>query len=194
MEIGALTGQRLDGSDLRIVATRFDVFTVAVDRVVGAKPLYLEFGVFEGETIRWWSRHLDHPAAQFIGFDSFEGLPETWRPAHQQGAFGTDGPPVVEDPRVRFVAGWFDDTLPRFSPPDHDQLIVNVDCDLYSSAKAVLAWMAPHLRTGSLLYFDELADRDHELRALEELLAETEIALRPIAAGGGGAHMLFEVA
>ncbi len=94
---------------------------------------------------------------------------------------------------MSFVAGWFDETLPSFAIPAHDQLIVNVDSDLYSSARTVLDWVAPHMTPGSLLYFDELSDRDHELRALHEAIAETELHLQPIAAGGGGTHFLFEV-
>ena len=172
---------------------RFGVFAAALGRISGVAPLYLEFGVFEGETMRWWSRHLAHPKAVFVGFDSFEGLPEDWRPGFGRGEFATDGPPEIEDPRVKFVAGWFDETLPVFEIPRHDQLIVNVDADLYSSAVTVLRWVQPHLRTGSLIYFDELADRDHELRALREFLETSDIILSPVAAGAGGAHYLFEV-
>ena len=105
----------------------------------------------------------------------------------------TDGPPVVHDSRVSFVRGWFDQTLAELTIPPHDQLIVNVDSDRSSSARTVLDWVAPHLVAGSLLYFDELADRDHELRALQETMTTTNLELQPIAAGGGGTHFLFEV-
>jgi len=70
---------------------------------------------------------------------------------------------------------------------------VNVDADLYSSTRTVLDWATPYLVPGSLLYFDELADRDHELRALRETLERTSLELEPIAAGAGGHHMLFGV-
>lgn len=182
-----------NGGTVVDVDDRFGVFAEAARHVRGSAPLYLEFGVFEGETIRWWAGNLRQPAARFVGFDSFEGLPEAWRPGFAVGQFGTQGPPVVTDPRVSFVAGWFSDTLPLFDVPGHDQLIINVDSDLYSSARTVLDWVVPMLVPGSLLYFDELADRDHELRALKETLATQTLKLRPLAAGGGGAHFLFEV-
>ncbi len=44
---------------------------------------YLEFGVFRGETLRAWSRLNSNPGSRLFGFDSFEGLPEDWRPRSQ---------------------------------------------------------------------------------------------------------------
>lgn len=193
LEIGALARRLAPDAAPVTAPDRVGVFAHALTHVHGEAPLYLEFGVYRGESMRWWSEHLRGPDAHLVGFDSFEGLPTTWRPGFESGRFGTGGPPQIDDPRVAFVTGWFDDTLPRFTPPAHDQLIVNVDCDLYSSARTVLTWAAPHLVAGSLLYFDELADRDHELRALHELLDGSGIALRPLAMGGGGSHFLFAV-
>lgn len=193
LEIGALARRLAPDAEPVAAADRFAVFGHALAHVRGDAPLYLEFGVYRGETLRWWSEHLRAPGARLVGFDSFEGLPTAWRPGFESGRFGTAGPPDIADPRVRCVAGWFDETLPDFAPPPHDQLIVNVDCDLYSSARTVLTWAAPHLASGSLLYFDELADRDHELRALHELLEGSGIILRPLAMGGGGRHFLFTV-
>jgi hypothetical protein len=192
MEIGALIEQELGAPALPMVPDRFGVFREAVRRVSGAAPVYLEFGVAEGTTMRWWAENLRQPGARLIGFDSFEGLPERWRPGFDAGRFRSS-PPEIDDERVEYVTGWFDETLPSFTLPPHDQLIVNVDSDLYSSAKTVLSWAVPHLTTGSLLYFDELADRDHELLALNELLRDCELPLRPLVAGGGGAHLLLEV-
>jgi hypothetical protein len=193
LELGALVESLRSDGPLAECTDRFGVFAEAVRIVGGRSPLYLEFGVFEGETIRWWSENLRAPDAHLVGFDSFEGLPEEWRPGFDVGAFRTEGPPSIQDPRVTFVAGWFDETVPMFRPPDHDQLIVNVDSDLYSSARTVLEWAGPRLVPGSLLYFDELTDRDHELRALQEFLSASEIDLCPRAYSFGGRHFLFEV-
>ncbi len=193
LEIGALTKRQLGRTKYPLVTDRFAVFAAALEALSGRQILYLEFGVFEGETIRWWAEHVTSPDARFVGFDSFEGLPEHWRPGFDEGQFGTGEPPDIADERVSFVQGWFEETLPNFELPSHDQLVVNVDSDLYSSAVTVLSHVAPFLRSGSLLYFDELADRDHELRALKEFLAREVIDLEPITAGGGGAHFLFRV-
>jgi hypothetical protein len=166
---------------------------MALARVQGARPLYLEFGVFEGRSMRWWASHLKTPDARLVGFDSFEGLPEDWRPGLGIGHFATGQPPAIDDSRVSFEVGWFDDTLPRFSIPEHDQLILNIDCDLYSSALSVLHWATPHLRAGTLVYFDEYPDRDHEMRALAEYRRHSRWAFVPIGFARGGIHWLFEV-
>jgi hypothetical protein len=136
--------------------------------------------------------HLTAPTAQFVGFDSFAGLPEDWQTGAPKGEFNVGGPPVFPDPRVSLVQGWFDQTLPGWELPDHDQLIVNIDCDLYSSTRTVLTWLAPHLRPGSLVYFDDLLDPDHELRALREWTDAPGSRAVPLAMARWGQHMLFE--
>lgn len=176
--------------------TRFDLFDVARQHPGVAQaetPLYLEFGVWEGESLRWWAEHLPQPGARLVGFDSFEGLPEKWKHDYEAGHFTVDGVPNIDDERVSFEVGWFDDTLPEFKVPEHDHLIVNVDADLYSSAVLVLDAMDSYLVPGALLYFDELNDRDHELRALREWMARTGKDVRPLGMAKGGINWLFEV-
>jgi hypothetical protein len=179
------------GRRVRSLSSDQDLFALALAQVRGSRPLYLEFGVYEGDTMRWWSEHLTTHGACLIGFDSFEGLPEAWR-GLGAGHFATAGPPTFDDPRVSFVQGWFDVTLPSFEPPEHDQLIVNFDCDLYSSTATVLQRIESWLVPGSLLYFDELPDRDHEMRALFESVARTGARLRPLG-WANGLHWLFLV-
>jgi hypothetical protein len=176
-----------------MVDTDTDLFKLALTRVTGQRPLYLEFGVFEGRSMRWWVSNLKTPGANFVGFDSFEGLPEDWHPGIGAGYFATGKPPDIPDPRVRFEVGWFDQTLPNFAAPDHDQLIINIDCDLYSSAFTALDWASPLLVSGTLLYFDEYSDRDHELRALAECKKRSAVDFVPLAFANGGVHWLFEV-
>src|SRR5437870_1966975 len=121
LELGAwLSGLPGGSRSLVRVPRRVDLFALALTRVTGRRPLYLEFGVFEGNSMRWWAAELTNPAARFVGFDSFEGLPEDWRPSTPRGWFKTTGPPAIDDARVSFVTGWFDETLPGFDLPEHD--------------------------------------------------------------------------
>ena len=80
--------------------------------------------------------------------------------------------PFIDDPRVRFFPGWFEDTLPVYEWPEHEVLVAMFDADLYSSTVAALAAVRPHLRSGSLVYFDQFHHRADELRAFAELIDE----------------------
>lgn len=176
------------------VGNKERLFRVAVEQVDGARqPLYLEFGVYKGASLRWWSENLRGDAARLIGFDSFEGLPEDWNMGRGRGAFAVDQVPQFDDPRVSLEVGWFDKTVPAFEVPDHDRLVVNVDADLYSSAVLVLDHLDPYLVPGVLLYFDELNDRDHELRALKEYLSRTGKKVRALGSSGARTNWLLEV-
>ena len=193
VELGHWLEHDLLGLAPQVVANEMALFDLALAKVTGDKPLYLEFGVFEGRSMRWWSQHLPQAEARLVGFDSFEGLPEDWRGC-STGDFATAGePPKIDDDRVSFEVGWFDDTLRKYEIPEHDQLIINVDCDLYPSAVSVLTWTEPYLEAGTLIYFDEFPDRDHEMRAFNEFAARTSHEFRPLAIAHGGLHWLFEV-
>lgn len=171
--------------------TREQLFDAAVGVVNADRPVYLEFGVYRGDSLRWWSKHLRQPEARFFGFDSFEGLPTDWRPGLDAGTFKVDAVPTFDDDRVALVVGLFDATLPSFVLPPHDQLIINIDCDLYASTASVLRWARPHITPGTLIYFDELPDRDHELRALREHLQESGLDVEPLGIAGGGLQWLL---
>jgi len=172
---------------------REDVFAAIAANVADEKVLYLEFGVFEGESMRFWSRALRNPGSRLHGFDSFKGLPESWTRGHERGRFSTGGrTPEIDDARVRFFKGWFDETLRTYQPPSHDRLVINVDSDLYSSADIVLRTLEPLIVPGTYLYFDEFHDRHHELRAFEELLDRMQATFRAVAASSELQHVAFQ--
>jgi hypothetical protein len=177
----------------RFLATRQDIFSAAAEKLRNRKTLYLEFGVFQGETLKLWSGLLQNPESMLHGFDSFEGLPNQWHPMHGRGTFSTGGtPPQIGDSRIKLFKGWFDETLPHYTPPPHEEMFVNIDCDLYSSTKTVLGFLRPHISPGTYLYFDEFHHRDHELKAFEELLDENSLKFRLVAANRQFSHVLFQ--
>jgi len=84
------------------------------------------------------------------------------------------------------VPGWFDRTLPPFLAAHPGEVgFVNVDCDLYTSARTALLAVAPRLRPGAVIYLDEALNYDtflwNEMLALFELLALTGYGARWIA-------------
>jgi len=157
------------------VTDRNELFDLILTRVANEEVLYLEFGVYQGDSIRYWSAHLTNPKANLHGFDSFEGLPEAWNIDSPKGYFSTAGRiPEIADTRVKFYKGWFNQTLPTYSLPSHERLVVNMDADLYSSTECVLSLLKPHLVVGSYIYFDEFADRLNELKAFAEFVETTD--------------------
>jgi hypothetical protein len=135
--------------------------------------LFLEFGVATGSTLKVIVEKA--PAGSVHGFDSFEGLPEHWRPGFPAGAFATEQLPSV--PGANLVVGWFDDTLPGFLKEYPDPVaFLHLDADLYSSTRTVLEALADRLREGTVILFDEYFNypgwEEHEHRAWTEFVAE----------------------
>jgi hypothetical protein len=168
--------------------------------VIGDKPVdYLEFGVYKGHTIlNLWSAHHPHPESRLIGFDSFEGLPEDWKPGHAwggKGTFNAGGIPHTTDPRVQFVKGWFHESIPTFMKtfyPRH-RILLHCDADLYSSTMWALFFCSPFIRPGTLLAFDEFTHRDHEFRAFTQWQQTTHHPVRLIAGTDRLHQAVFEV-
>jgi O-methyltransferase len=111
---------------------------------------YLEFGVHGGDSIRRFASIFTNPAARFVGFDSFVGLPEGWG-SLPPGHFSIDGKmPLIEDHRVDFAKGWFQNTTRTFLPGlkygPNKVTLVHFDADLYSSTLFLLSalwWHVP---------------------------------------------------
>jgi hypothetical protein len=161
------------------------VFDVVAERVKDRRVLYLEFGVFKGASMRYWSKALKNAGAVLHGFDSFEGLPQDFDVAgpYVKGTFATGGSiPCIDDPRVKFFKGWFEETLPEYQLPDHEVLILCMDADLYSSTIFVLRHLRPWITRGTYIYFDEMSRPDHEPRAFDEFMKETGLSFAPVAA------------
>lgn len=170
-----------------------DEFWQLLGRQIGERVvLYLEFGVWRGETTRAIANHLHNPESRLHGFDSFEGLPENWNMTAEAGCFSTDGRiPHSDDQRVQFHKGWFRDTLPDFVLPPHEVLVINLDADLYSSTSFVLHQLREAIVSGTYIYFDEFSDRHHELRAFDEFLRRTAMRFDLIATTSTCHKVLF---
>jgi hypothetical protein len=136
--------------------------------------LICEFGVFRGTTIN----HLASLTSQTIhGFDSFEGLPEYWRPDFEKGRFALARLPKVR-PNVQLHKGWFHESLPPFLAAHREHAaFLHVDCDLYSSTRTIFHLFRDRIRPGTVIAFDELFNypgwRQGEYKAFSEFIAET---------------------
>jgi hypothetical protein len=167
------------------VSHREGVFDAVARQVRDEKVLYLEFGVFQGASMRYWSKALLNPASMLHGFDSFEGLPEDFcvGGGYTKGRFSTGGSiPDIDDHRVRFFKGWFDQVLPTYEVPPHDRLVINIDADLYSSTITVLNHLRPWIKQGTFIYFDDLSRPEHEAKAFDEFIQQTGLRFAPVCA------------
>lgn len=153
-----------------------DILPYAINQVTIA-GLYLEFGVYLGTTINKIASIV--PGQTVYGFDSFNGLPETWRTDFEQGLFKLDTLPVVGD-NVVLIKGLFDETLPDFSK-NHNLpcAFIHIDCDLYSSTKTVLQQLEKQIVSGTIIVFDEYFNypgwRYEEYRAFQEFISEKDL-------------------
>ena len=144
--------------------------------------LMIECGVADAASLR----HLERDSVRrFHGFDSFEGLPEAWAGTFEQkGKFGRGGTLPEVPSNVALHKGWFEQTLPPFlaAHPDDSVAFLHVDCDIYSSTVTVLRMLAPRLRPGSVLVFDEYFNypnwQRHEWRAFQEFIRDTGLSYR----------------
>jgi Macrocin-O-methyltransferase (TylF) len=143
---------------LREYPDKTAIWSAAIEAAGGreAPITYVEFGVYEGESFRWFLANNTNPSSLFVGLDSFHGLPEAFGilPA---GTFDLGGKvPTIDDPRVVLIKGWFKDTWDELSRhlAGRENLLVNHDADLYTSTLFALSRL-DLLRRPCVTLFDE---------------------------------------
>jgi hypothetical protein len=164
-------------------ALAFDTPKELLDHALAAITLpgiVAEFGVNEGGSINHIAGRLKDRTID--GFDSFEGLPEDWHGnAMAAGYFSRGGKLPKVRPNVRLHAGWFSDSLPRFTATHAGPCaFIHVDCDLYSSTVSIFEGLRDRIVPGTVIVFDEYFNypnwRAHEHKAFEEFIAATGMA------------------
>lgn len=143
----------------------------------------IEFGVYTGQSLRLIAEHMP-----VIGLDSFEGLPEDWRPGFPKGKFGTQRIIPHAPGNAMIVKGLFSDTLPvlveRGLPPLG---LVHIDCDLYSSTVTALEGIKDAISPGTCVVFDEYhgyeGSEAHEAAAWQEFCQRYVVVAEQVAEG-----------
>jgi len=148
---------------------REKVWDKALEIIDGACVTYIEFGVYQGDSISYFCSRNQNANSKFLGLDSFEGLPESWA-GNPIGYFTTSGAfPELKDSRVLFIKGYFNETWGKLFPEisGRTNLLVHFDADLYSSTLFALTKM-DILRQEYYAIFDEFSG--DEVRALSDYL------------------------
>lgn len=212
------------------------VVTPTFNKTLGKKPIWnvalnmlreqgadtgtvLEFGTNNGGWLKYFVDQSPETVS-FVGFDCFEGLPESWDglPAGAIKGYGApvelwaDHPdaraeivanaergipfPAPPQPNVRIMSGLFSDALTRYLADGwpSDLRLVHFDADLYISTRPVLDTLCGALKHRYLILFDEFYSVNHEFRAWNEfatLFALTD--WRVVAASADGSQVLIEV-
>jgi hypothetical protein len=176
---------------------RFGLYKFVLDYLnLNDEIQYLEFGVFKGESIKWWVENNKHPGSRFTGFDTFTGLPENWNFRYGKGHFSTEGKiPEIADKRCSFEKGLFQDTLEDFVARNSftEKTILHLDADLYSSTLYVLTTLATKLKKGDVLIFDEFSVAKSEFRAFMDVTQSYPMKYRVIGAVNNYHQVAFEL-
>ena len=172
---------------------KFDLFQISL-AAARVKGLYCEFGVGDGTTVNYISKRVPHQTVH--GFDSFEGLPESWRSGFGSGAFAVVRIPAV-NANVRLHKGWFDKTVPEFRAATSEPLaFAHMDADLYSSTKTVLDGLGDRVVPGTVLQFDEFFGypgwRQGEYRAFREFTESRQLRWKYLGYSAQQVAVMFE--
>lgn len=173
-------------------ANKIEPLHICINDLKDTKGLYLEFGVWKGDSISYACDNL--PFWDIVGFDSFEGLPEKWNrnddDRYKPGYFSLDGNIPSLNPRIRLIKGWFEETIPIWLENNKIKQVdlLHVDCDIYSSTKTVLNSLIPYIKSGTTIVFDEFLLYDnfenHEIKAFYEFIIKTELDFEILYCGG----------
>jgi hypothetical protein len=159
-----------------------------LDAALDAAPrqgIGIELGVYKGISLRRAARR--QPWRHFHGFDSLKGFPADGRPDWKLD-FTVAAPPKLP-PNCSFHAGFFEATLPRFVANVSEPVaILNVDCDIHSSAHEGFTTLSSRLGPGVALHLDEAVNYDtwlfNEMLARFRFLDALELDINWIARGG----------
>ena len=156
---------------------------------------YIEFGVAGGHSFKWWLEQNKNADSNFYGFDTFDGLPEDWGPFKKGSFTNNNAVPEINDARGKFYTGLFQQTVPTFVKEldNSKRNVLMMDADLYSATLYALTSLAPYLKKGDIIFFDEFVVPTHEFKAYSDFVAAYYINLELIAAANNYYFTAFKV-
>ena len=143
------------------------------------KDLFLEFGVFKGDSINLFSESLNKIDAKIYGFDAFKGLKDEWvtEEYNPAGTFDLKGVKPKVKNNVQLVDGWVEDTVKNFLSNNNKKIsFVHFDLDTYESTLYVLKLIKNKFQSGTIILFDEFYGfpnwEKYEYKAFKEEIEE----------------------
>jgi len=165
-------------------------------QVSGIPGCVIECGVWRGGMSAGIASVLGGERKYFL-FDSFEGLPEAkkidgeaalaWQ-NNKQGSYYYDNCTAEPDFAQRamtlsgaksffLMKGWFNETLPKFAPPEPIALL-RLDGDWYDSTMICLESLFQHVAPGGLIIIDDYYTWDGCSRAVHDYFSRHSVAER----------------
>ena len=147
---------------------------------------YLEFGVFNGSSISSMyltAKKFDLKSMRFFGFDAFEGLPAgsekeddgVWKKGFYACSFEKMQQCLkrknIDPENITWIKGWYNKTLNYKTVKKYNLRnigVVFIDCDTYSSSKAVLNFLAPLIKGPLIICFDDWKLNDLDIKGMGE--------------------------
>ena len=137
----------------------------AIEKIGLEKKIsFIEFGTFEGYSIKKFAQLNKNQDSIFVGCDTFIGLPERWNKM-PKGMWNVDGKlPIIDDKRVKFIKGKFQNTYSEIEKNinTNNELLFHFDADLYSATLFLLTKLDKFREYYAI--FDEFTG--HESRAI----------------------------
>jgi hypothetical protein len=171
--------------------SRNEIYRHVAARLLNGSAIdLLEFGVAEGTSMRIFAQANQNPESRFVGFDTFSGLPEDWQSGWgviRKGSYAPgQGLPDFDDARISLRVGLFQDTLPEFLSTftPANQLVLYIDCDLYSSALYLLTKLDLFRNLQPIILFDDFSSPLHVFRAFTDYVGAYHVSYRSLAAAG----------
>ena len=157
-------------------SVNINILMAMIDQTLSVLGDVAECGVYRGSSLVPMAIYLRQKGSpkKVLGFDSFEGFPESIQIDLELGGANLDSDKKVGGlsetslelvqskvdrfhlTNVELVKGYFNESLERYR--DHQFSFVHLDCDMYSSYKECLEFFYPALTSNGVLLLDEYND------------------------------------
>lgn len=156
---------------------------------------YIELGVSQGYSFKWWVNKNTDSESRFFGFDTFTGLPEDWGTFKKGEMSNGNEMPKIDDGRVILYQGLFQQTLPIFLKDfnEKNKKVILFDADLYTSTLYGLTTLSPIIKKGDILLFDQFNIPNHEFKAFTEWTKSFYIDFKVIGAKNNYYAVAFKI-
>jgi len=140
--------------------------SAGMTEVLGANRQYFLFDSFEGLPLA----REEFDGASAIAWQKNSSSPKYYNNCTAAEAEASSAMKLSGATSFSLVKGWFNETIPRFTPPC-EIAVLYLDGDWYDSTRVCLENLYPHVAPGGLIVIDDYYTWDGCARATNEFLA-----------------------